>query len=78
VNRVNLLCELYDKAYRQDDREVRKTFQSLVDMAGRRGYPKGLDVLQSGLAEKTVRKICWNISSLLSDEDVNHIRNECS
>lgn len=78
VNRVNMLCGLYDRAYREDMPESRKAFQALVELAGKRGYPKGMDILQPGLSEKAVRKLCWNISSLLTDDDLKHLRDECS
>jgi hypothetical protein len=69
VVRVNSLCGLYEQGFRENDDVARGRLRSLVDLAGKRGYRDGASVLYPDLSEEFVRKVCWNISSLLSDED---------
>ena len=67
--RVNSLCGLYEQGFKGNDDVARGRLKSLVDLAGKRGYRDGASVLYPDLSEEFVRKVCWNISSLLSDED---------
>jgi hypothetical protein len=46
-----------------------KQLRSLVETARKRGYEQGQKVLVPDLAPHDVRRICWNISSLLTDQD---------
>jgi hypothetical protein len=72
VSRVNILCELYGKAYGENDPEALALLKGYAETAADRGYPQGKTVLQSDLSADAVRKICWNISSLLTDDDFKH------
>lgn len=67
--RVNMLCSLYEQGFKEDDDAARGRLKILVDLAGKRGYRDGASVLFPDLSEDFVRKICWNISSLLSEDD---------
>jgi hypothetical protein len=69
VVRVNSLCVLYVQGFRENDDAARGKLKTLVDLAGKRGYRDGTSVLYPDLSEEFVRKISWNISSLLSDDD---------
>jgi hypothetical protein len=69
VVRVNSLCSLYDQGFKENDDLARGRLKTLVDLAGKRGYRDGASVLYPGLPEEFVRRVCWNISSLLSDAD---------
>ena len=69
VIRVNALCRLYDEAFKDQDERSKEQLQSLVKVAQERGYADGFKVLLPSLAHDYVRRICWNISSLLTDQD---------
>jgi hypothetical protein len=66
---VNVLCGLYEEGFNDNIEQSRKQLQSLVTIAKERGYPDGINILAPSLAADYVRKICWNISSLLTDMD---------
>lgn len=67
--RVNSLCDLYEKAYQEDDARALADLTALVKLAGDRGYRDGRSLLQTGLDPAAVRRICWNVSSVLEDRD---------
>ena len=69
VLRVNTLCRLYDESYHDHDERSKKRLRSLVETARKRGYGEGHKVLVPDLPPQDVRRICWNISSLLTDQD---------
>jgi hypothetical protein len=69
VVRVNLLCGLYEQGFKENDDMARGRLKTLVALAGKRGYTDGAALLCTDLPEDFVRKLCWNISSLLSDDD---------
>ena len=71
VLRVNTLCRLYEEGYRENDEGSKKQLKSLVNISKERGYDGGDLILNSHLESGEVRKICWNISSLLTDKDFN-------
>ena len=73
VTRVNVLCELYDRAFHQDDRKARKNLGYLTSLAAQRGYDRASAVLSSDLNEEQIRSHCWNVSSLLEDEDLERL-----
>ncbi len=70
VLRVNTLCQLYEKAYEGEDRKAREDLTKLVQLALDRGYTQGRILLQPGLARHLIRPICWNVSSVLTDNDL--------
>ncbi len=69
VVRVNTLCRLHEQGFKGGDREARKALKALVSLAADRGYMEGKRVLQAGLDPSALRALCWNISSLLTDDD---------
>lgn len=73
VVRVNLLCRFYDQGFREKERDAVKKLEALVRIARMRGYAEGTEILFEGLAQDFVRKVCWNISSLLTEEDLLHV-----
>jgi len=70
VDRVNILCRLYEEAITQDGTSSQNDLESLIHLAETRGYNRGYDIRSYGLAKKALRSVCWNISSLLTDEDM--------
>ncbi|MBW2621531.1 MAG: hypothetical protein JRD68_01375 [Deltaproteobacteria bacterium] len=54
----------------QDDTRARNDLEYLVRLAGRRGYNRSYSILSYGLAKKALRPLCWNISSFLTNEDM--------
>ena len=73
VTRVNVLCELYGRAFQNGDGKAKKDLEKLVALAAERGYWQGRDMLRPELDESKVRSFCWNISSLLKDEDLERL-----
>lgn len=69
VLRVNALCRLYEEGFRDGSEQSVKQLKSLVSISKERGYNDGTLVLNPDLEPDYVRRICWNISSLLNDKD---------
>lgn len=72
--RVNLLAELYEQAFGMEANAADGYLRRLVELAGERGYLDGNRMLAPGLSRSTVRALCWNVSSVLTDEDVKRLR----
>ena len=70
VVRVNILCDLYAKANEAGEQKARNDLGRLVRLAGNRGYAEGSSLLQPGLDAAEARPLCWNVSSVLSDGDL--------
>ena len=70
VTRVNTLCELYRRAFHDGESKALKDLAKLSGLAHRRGYAEGVRVMHPGLTEAEVRSLCWNVSSMLEDEDL--------
>jgi hypothetical protein len=73
VLRVNALCRLYEEGFRDKIDQSRAQLKSLVKSAEKRGYPYGSKILFPDLAPDQVRRMCWNISSLLTDQDFQRL-----
>ena len=73
VTRVNTLCRLYDKAFQDNDARAKKQLAQLSQLAAGRGYDLAGRIMEPGLTEDKVRPLCWNISSLLTDEDLDRM-----
>ena len=73
VLRVNTLCRLYDEGFTENDESSKKHLKALVLISKERGYSDGDFILNPGLESHYVRKICWNISSLLNDKDFKRL-----
>ncbi len=69
VVRVNTLCLLYDQGMKEKDDKALEDLKAMVRLAEKRGYKEGNKVLEAGLDSSVVRRLCWNISSLLTDGD---------
>ena len=72
VKRVNALCELFQKSNDNNDQQARRILNKLIYLADERGYKKGYGIWDASLTRSEIRSICWNISSLLRDEDLEH------
>jgi len=73
VVRVNSLCRVYDRAFAPestDDHLYVRKLRQVIDLARARGYPEGRRILKPGLPDEVVRSLCWNISSVLTDDDL--------
>jgi hypothetical protein len=70
VSRVNTLCDLYERAFTCEEENARRDLTKLVKLAAARGYSPGLDLLRNGHDEAAARCLCWNISSVLNDKDL--------
>ena len=73
ITRVNVLCELHELANLQGDLHAKKKLEHLVNLARMRGYGEGEKIIKNDLPKQTVRSLCWNISSLLTDEDFTRL-----
>ena len=71
--RVNLLNELYNQAFGPLSGSSDGHLRRLVELAGERGYRDGKRMLAPDLPRSTVRALCWNVSSVLTDEDVKRL-----
>jgi len=69
VTRVNTLCRLYDEGFCEHNPEARETLKALVKLSADRGYAQGTELLAPSLPGEFIRRICWNVSSLLTEED---------
>lgn len=73
VLRVNALCRLYAEGFNDKMNQSQAQLKSLVKTAKERGYSYGSKILAPDLAPEKVRRICWNISSLLTDKDFQRL-----
>jgi hypothetical protein len=73
VVRVNLLCDLYEKGCEGNDGKALEDLTSLVRLARERGFEGGQVLLSPGLGRSVSRPVCWNVSSLLTDEDLERL-----
>lgn len=70
VVRVNTLCRLYEQGIRKDDSRAAEDLRALVKTARDRGYSQANQLLEKSLDPSVVRRLCWNISSVLTDRDL--------
>ena len=73
VGRVNTLVKAYHRAHAQGDRVVLGKLRQLNELCGERGFNNGSDLLRTGLKDKDLRSLCWNVSSFLEDDEVNRL-----
>lgn len=71
--RVDLLCDLYHRAYELGENKAEADLTRLVRLVRERGYNHGQSLLQPGLDPSRVRPLAWNVSSLLSDKDMERM-----
>jgi hypothetical protein len=69
VVRVSTLCRLYEEGFVTGDPKALDDLKAMVKLAVERGYRAGNEVLAPGLDPSAVRRMCWNISSVLEDRD---------
>ena len=72
VARVNHLVRAYEASHAAGGEATLARLRQLVQLAKGRGYD-GAALLTPGLKERAVREICWNVSSFLSDKEVETI-----
>ena len=70
IFRVNQLCDLYEEAFTHHDKSEFIKLKKLVEKAADRGYAEGAGLLQPNLDRSKVRSLSWNVSSLLTDSDL--------
>jgi hypothetical protein len=73
VQRVNVLCDLYEQGVSLGNEKAVYQLKKLVHKASAKNYKDGLQILQPRLAPELVRKLAWNISSLLKDSDFEEL-----
>lgn len=73
VTRVNTLCEVYEKAHRDNDPKSLHGLREVAFLVQSRGYEDVFQLLKPGLINQHLRAFCWNVSSFLEDEDMNRI-----
>lgn len=73
VLRVNTLCRLYKEGFTESNEDSKRHLKSLVNISKEKGYKEGELVLDPDLELDHVRRICWNISSLLTDQDFHRL-----
>jgi len=69
VVRVNTLCRLYEQGIQDGNPKALEDLKAMVKLALERGYQPGNEVMERGLDPSAVRRMCWNISSVLEDRD---------
>ena len=69
MTRVNILCELVEAMHSNEDADARDKLHQLVSLSIKRGYEEGAKIWKIGPGKNDIRALCWNISSLLEDDD---------
>ena len=72
VTRVNALVTAYRQAHVSGEQGGMNKLKQVVAVT-KREYPDGSELLSPGLGEQELRKLCWNISSFMRDQDVERI-----
>ena len=70
IARVNSLCQLYEKAFDDNETDSLENLKELVQLVQSRGFANGKQILRPGLRKSKVRALAWNISSLLYNDDL--------
>jgi hypothetical protein len=73
IARVNALCTLYEEAHLENQPRSLANLKALVLLAQERGYSNSAQVLRSDLRRDEVRSLAWNISSVLQNQDMQHL-----
>ena len=73
VARVNSLARAYEVAHTAGGEAALAKLRQLILIAKGQGYDGGTALLTPGLGEKTVRELSWNVSSFLTDQEVETI-----
>jgi hypothetical protein len=72
INRVNTLVAAYHRAFNREEEAYREKLHRIVTLVRSRGFDGG-KLLSSGMSDKELRALCWNLSSFLEDEDIKRI-----
>lgn len=72
VARVNSLARAYEAAHAPGGEATLGKLRQLVLIAKGQGFD-GMALLTPGLGERAVRELCWNVSSFLTDKEVETI-----
>ncbi len=70
VARVNSLVEAYRQAHGHGDQRRLKSLDRVAAEVKAQGYDQAVELLRPGLDDKTLRALCWNVSSFLTDQDM--------
>ena len=73
VTRVNALVRAYEKCHLAGDAPTLGKLRQLAQIAKGRGFDGGGGLLTPGLTERALRDLCWNVSSFLTDREVEAI-----
>lgn len=73
VARVNILCGLYERAFKKNDKKAEQDLTKLIKLAAARGFQEGRSILTEEMDEAEVRAVCWNVSSVLTDDDLEQL-----
>jgi len=65
--------DLVEKARDREEPAAKRQLKLLSSMAKERGVSTAGRVLEPGLDDGDVRALCWNISSVLTDEDLERL-----
>jgi hypothetical protein len=73
VARVNALVREYTQAHGQANGAGLSRLRQVDALCRSRGYKEGKLLLQPNLSEKSLRALCWNVSSFLQNQEVESI-----
>jgi len=73
VSRVNVLVRAYEKCHHAGDEATLAKLRQVAQLVKGRGFDGGVALLAAGLNDRALRDICWNVSSFLSDQEVETI-----
>lgn len=73
VSRVRALVDVFQTAHSVQDSLALSRLKEIVALAKARGYPDAASLLDATLKEKALRAHCWNVSSFLTDSELERI-----
>lgn len=73
VTRVNALVRAYEKCHQTGDETTLAQLRQLAQLVKGRGFESGSELLSPGLNDRALRDVCWNVSSFLTDKEVETI-----
>lgn len=73
VTRVNALVRAYEKCHQTGDEAILAKLRQLSLLVKGRGFDGGTALLSAGLNDRALRDVCWNVSSFLSDQEVETV-----
>lgn len=73
VTRVNALVRAYEKCHQTGDEAILAKLRQISLLVKGRGFDGGAALLSAGLNDRALREVCWNVSSFLTDQEVETI-----